>query len=320
MTTPAYSQDLRPNDVPGIQATPHEEIESLILSGVRRQREQPFGISSLVTRVNLERGRGRTYIKPHFGKFNADFFPETGELNQPQQLDLIRLVRIRTRVIGTDTIIPHTLNIFSQPRVLIMYGGLEQNAINRLAENIIITGFNATPFQYGQDGIFDLADLRAARTRLSADYTDPPMGMFYLVLHEFQAQAIEHQMIHNAVGVGGGNRGQNAAFGQMTQGLTADVWRRGLSAIQGIAGVMTQINNHIPVNSSNNAKALLFAREAGLLVDVMGTRPMGIIDKEDWGEEGARRIIRRRRIGFQLDGAERPTSAQIEADATAEIS
>ena len=312
MTIPDYTQELRPNTVPGIQATPHEEIESLILSGVRRQREQPFGMSSLVTRVNLERGRGRTYIKPHFGKFNADFFPETGELNQPQQLDLIRLVRIRTRVIGTDTIIPHTLNIFSQPRVLIMYGGLEQNAINRLAENIIITGFNATPFQFGADGIFDLADLRAARTRLSADYVDPPMGMFYLVLHEFQAQAIEHQMISNAVG-------SNASFGQMSQGVTADVWRRGLSAIQGVAGVMVQINNHIPVNAASNAKGLLFAREAGLLVDVMGTRPMGIMDKEDWGEEGARRIIRRRRIGFELDGPERPTSAQILSDATAEI-
>ena len=308
MTTPAYAQNLRPNTSGGIQATPHEEIESLILSGVRRQAEQPKGITALITRVNLPRGRGRDYIKAHFGKFNAEFLPETGEFNLSQQLDIIRVVRIRTRVIGTDTIIPRTLNIFSQPRVLAMYGGLEQNAIDRVAENVIITAFNATPFQFGGTAILDLDDIRGARTRLSADFTDPPMGMFSFVAHEFQALAIEHQLVHSAVG--------NENFGQMSQGLTADVWRGGLSAIRGVAGVQLQVNNYIPVDSTSHAKALLFVREAALLVDVMGGPPMSIIPMENWGEYGAERIIRRRPIGVALDGPERPTSAQIRADAT----
>lgn len=235
-----------------------------VISSARIVREQRGGMPQLVDRVTLGVGLGLTWNEIDLSKLTAQEVTETTELKNPQQL-VDTLFSVTPTVTGIHTLFTDRTAARISRNVFARTGVLAQNAIERKKNQDGLTALDgATTPLAGAGTTLVTGHLAAAVARISSNTTEPGMPPYRIVLHGFQIKDIYDELTA-AVGTA-----------EITSGLTAQVLRSGFRGM--IAGGQVFENGDITIDSSDDAKGGVFAREA--LVLVQGRVPRSEMRRE----------------------------------------
>ena len=260
-----------------------------ILASARRTREYKGWISQLCERHTLKRNTGTTWYEPQLGQFVAQDISPNQFLTNPQQHRIVRTLAITpsakaVQIVITDDVKPHlSANVWRQ------MGAQGQNAITRKMDEDGLDVFNASAKTYGAAGSnFNTQAIRSAHTFMTANNDEPAMGQVRCVMHGYQRYQIANQL------EGSGNIGM-ANFGEISTGLTADVFRMGFKGM--IDGVKIFDDNHIKI-TNGRAAAVIFPREGCVCISdsIMQYETDRLIN---YGE-GADFIVLRSKYGYGL--------------------
>lgn len=271
------------------------EALNYTVASARTTREYVGEVSKLCEKHTLKRGTGTAWIEPQFDKLYAQEIPSQGYLRNPQQQRIVRVLSITPRAIAVQKMITDDIRPHLAPPAWAKMGVQAQEAMTRKRDVDGLIAFEAASTDVlGTNGSsFDYNLLRAASDRMTGNQDEPVSGPMYCVAHRYQITDIDDALVPDAGGVNNANR--PAAFGEISTGLTAQVFR---SKFRGkISDVMVYEDDHIDV-SGNNAMAAVFARESIVRIDdeIMTSE---MVREADYGE-GAMRMILRDKYGFGL--------------------
>ena len=225
-----------------------------IISGARIVREHEGVMQQLVERQTLGEGIGDTWNEVSFAQLTAQAITETTELDNPQQLS-DTLLAITPTVVGIHTLITDKVaaRISKNAYSMIRQGKLAQSAVERLKDEDGLTALDGATTAVGTSTVTVTSGLiAAARYRISSNATEPGRPPYRCVLHGYHLKDIYDELV---AGVG------TYAVGE---GPTARVFSEGFKLP--VAGVEVYEDGNIAVDSNNDAKGGVFAKEALLLV------------------------------------------------------
>lgn len=283
----------------------------LMMATARYTGEQIFNMTGLIEHHRIMQGTGEAWIEPQFNQIEAQYINDNQVWENPQLVEPFREVRINPVAWGVQIVLNDNVRGYMQPKVWAQSLGAGERAIRRFEDRFILQGFNAVETEVDLGGPLDVTKIRIGRTNLlfqTGDHAEPPVGMIKLVCNEYQLDDIEDQIT--------GNFGQ-AAFGQMTMGLTARTFERGLRPnadyVTTVAGVDVHRDNHIRI-SNNEASSLMFTKMSALYIS--HAIRMYEVQRLATRGEGAELMIRRHKAGV---GLRRPDiwSRRLKTDATA---
>ena len=243
-----------------------------------------------------------TWVETQAGQIQARHVGEHEEWDDPQQYEIVDVVRIKPRAIVCQVVVTDPTSRHMSKKTWRSFGMQSQNAMSRMIDLDGLDAFNGATLESANTSAFDMEKLRAYRTLMQSGH-DPVKGMLRVVMHGFQKLDIEDDLVGNA---------EHQNFGEMSRGITARVFTEGmmLKTISGV-GIFTDDNIQIV---ANNAYAVMFPK-AGMILVEDTIRNYEVERRPRYGE-GARGIIRRARFNY---GARRPTRwhARLQSDATA---
>ena len=288
----------------------------LLMASARHTGEQIFNMTGMVEHHRMMMAAGETWVEPQFNNIEAQYINDNEEWENPQLVEPFRDLRIDPVAWGVQILLNDNVRQYMQAKVWAQSLGAGERAMRRFEDKFIIQGFNAAQNIRTGAGQLDQTKIRVERSNLMLqadssnkilDHAEPPPGMIKLVCNEFQLDDLE--------GTVSGNYNM-AAFGQMSEGLTARTFEQGLPRnadyVGRFAGVDVHRNNHLVIKN-NLANALMFSRASGVYVS-HSIRMYEVIRKGLWGE-GAELMVRRHKAGF---GLRRPDiwTRILQADAT----
>ena len=258
-----------------------------VLDSARIVREFEGVMVRLSDRTNLADGSGLTWDEISLAQLTAQAVTESTELNNPQMLN-DTLFSVTPVMVGVQTIITDRTMRRISKNVASKIGVLAQNAIQRRKDEDGLTFLDgATTSLAGAGVTLTSGHIRAAAARIRSNATEPAMGPIYGVLHGYQMKVLGDELLS---GVG---------TYPIEGGMTNSTYREGFMGK--IAGVELFEDGNISVDSADDAKGGVFAREAAVLVDGFGPKTetqrlirvggganeLIIYDEYAWGERSA---------------------------------
>lgn len=239
-----------------------------VIDSARVVREYMAVMPKLSDRTTLPEGQGLNWDEISLAKLTAQTVTETTILDNPQQIQ-DTLFSITPTMAGIQTLITDRTRRRISRNVAARLGELAGNAMERLKDKdglAILDG--ATTSLVGAGSTLSQGHIGAAAHRIRGNTTEGSMGPIYTVLHDFQLLDIENEVLS---GVG---------TYAIPSGLTESTFRSNFSGTVRQTEVYTDGN--ITIDSSDDAKGGVFAREA--LVLVQGFSPTAKpVRREDYG-------------------------------------
>lgn len=240
-----------------------------IIASARIVREYEGVMPQLVDKVTLGEGVGLSWNEVKYDQLTAQAITETTELDNPQQIS-DSLFTVTPTVVGIETVITDRVAARITKNGYAKLGSLAQNAIQRKKDEdglTVLDGFSNT--YAGAGTTLTSGHVGAAMARVQhGSGTEPAKPPYRCVLHPYQIHDIEDEIV---AGVGTYNVGE---------GLTARVFSEGFRGM--IAGAQLYPDGNITVDSSDDAKGGVFARDAIVLVQGRSPR-MAVVRAEHIG-------------------------------------
>lgn len=238
-----------------------DSLQTIINSA--RVTEMVEGVmSKLVENQKLGEGIGLSWNEISLANLTAQSISETTELNNPQEIT-DTIFSITPTVIGIHTVITDRTKARIAASVFAKIGDLGMKACLKKADQDGITAIDgATTSLCGAGNTMATGYITAAAERIKGNSTEPYNGgTINCVLHSYQIKDIKDELI-----------GSVGTY-PVVDGLTASVFTNG--SLQGkVGGVSIYEDNNISVDSSDDAKGGVFAKEA--LVLVTGRSPRAV--------------------------------------------
>lgn len=231
----------------------------LVISSARIVREHEGAMPNLVDKVTLGEGIGLTWHEISLAQLTAQGVTETTELNNPQQIADTDF-NITPTVSGLSVVFTDRVAARISKNVYAKTGGLAQNAIQRKKDEdglVVLDG--ATTSLGGAGSTATSGLIAAAGSRILGNTTEPAVPPVRAVLHPFQIKDFYDEIV--------------APLGTYSlDGESARVYREGFQGR--IMGVEVFEDGNISIDSSDDAKGGVFAREA--IVLVQGRMPRAV--------------------------------------------
>ena len=228
----------------------------LVIASARIVREYEGCMPNLVDKHTLGEGEGNTWNEVKYEKLTAQAITESTVLDNPQLIS-DSLLSAEPSVVGIETLITDRVAKRITKNGFAKIGALGQNAIQRKKDEdglAMLDGFSTS--LCGAGGTLTSGHIGAGMARIQGNSTEKGNPPFYCVLHPYQLHDVEDELL---AGVG-------------TYNVTAETARVFAEGYQGkIAGASVFVNGNITVDSSDDAKGGVFAKEA--LVMVQGRSP-----------------------------------------------
>lgn len=224
-----------------------------VLAEARIVREYEGNMPQLVDTVNLGEGVGLTWNELSYAKLTAQSVAENEELNNPQQIS-DTLFSITPTVVGIHTVITDRVAMRIAKVGFNKLGALAQNAIQRKKDQdgiVVLDG--ASTSLCGAGTTMASGYINAAVSRITGNTTEPGNEPIHCVLHPYGIKDLADEII---AGVG--------TYAIDKDGLTARVYQEGFAGMVGGAKVFR--NGNITIDSADDAKGGVFAKEAIVLV------------------------------------------------------
>jgi len=225
----------------------------------------------LCDKVTLGEGVGLSWNEVSYAALSAQAITETTILENPQQAT-DTLFTITPTVIGVETFITDRVRARIIKAGYAKLGQLAQNAIQRKKdEDGLVALDGATTSLCGAGTTLTSGHIASAAVRITSNTTEPGNPPIYCVLHGYQIKDIADEII--------------ASVGTypVTDGLTARVFSEGFKG--SINGAQIFEDGNITIDSSDDAKGGVFAKEA--LVLVQGRAPRAVtVRRENIGGGG----------------------------------
>jgi len=248
-----------------------------VISSARITREYEGVMPQLVDKVTLGEGIGLSWNEVTYAQLTATATGETTEHNNPQQISdtlfTITPTGITIHTVITDKVADRiTKNGFAK------LGSLAQNAVQRMKdENGLTVLDGATISLCGAGTTMASGYVAAAAKRITSNATEPGNKPIRCVLHGYQIKDIYDELV---AGVG---------TYVVSEGLTARVFSDGFNLP--IAGCEIYEDGNITIDSSDDAKGGVFAKEA--IVLVQGEGPQVVAIRNEKIGMGATEVIHR---------------------------
>ena len=241
------------------------------ISSARIVREDIGVVSQLCDKVTLGEGIGLTWNEISLAQLTAQAITETTVLDNPQQLS-DTLFSITPTVVGIETFISDRVAARISKNVFAKTGGLSQNAMQRKKDQDGIVAIDgATTSLAGAGTTLTSGHISAGAVRITSNTTERGVKPIRCVLHGNQIHDLFSELV---AGVG---------TYIVDAGITAQVFQAGFTLP--IAGAEIYEDGNITVDSGNDAKGGIFAREA--LVLVQGRSPRAaVVRRENIGGGG----------------------------------
>lgn len=229
-----------------------------IIDSARIVREFEGVMVRLVERHNLADGQGTKWNEISLDQLTAQAVNETTVLENPQQL-ADTLLSIEPTIVGVQTIITDRTMRRISKNVASKIGVLTQNAVQRKKDQDGLTVLDgATTSLAGAGATLQSGHISAAKNRITSNTTEPGKPPIYAVLHGHQIKDLQDELV---VGVG---------TYAIPAGLTEQTFRMGFSGT--VSNVEVFEDGNITIDSLDDAKGGVFAREAILLIDGFGPK------------------------------------------------
>jgi len=228
-----------------------------VIGSARIVREQEGVVPQLCDKVTLGEGIGLSWNEVSMDQITAQAITETTELDNPQQLS-DSLLTVTPTVVGIETVITDRVANRISKNAYAKIGSLAQNAVQRKKDEDGLTAIDGATTQLCGAGVtLTSGYISAGVVRISSNTTEPGNAPYYCVLHGYQIKDIYDEII---AGVG---------TYVIPEGMTARVFAEGFRGQ--IGGAMIYEDGNISIDSSDDAKGGVFAKEA--LVLVQGRSP-----------------------------------------------
>lgn len=217
-------------------------------------REFKGVMTQLVRRENLEPGTGLTWNEVGIDAINAQSVGNDTDLeDNPQQLsDTLR--SITPTISGLSTFVLDQVAERISKKSFARLARVGQDAIQRKKDEDLITmGQGATTDLGATATVLTSGEIAAGSFRVTSNTTEPGTPPIYAV---FQGFGIKHLWDELGAPVG---------TYEISNGLSRDVFEKGIRAKYEIGGSMVIEDGNIPV-VSNDAEGIVFAREGIILV------------------------------------------------------
>ena len=246
--------------MPSGNTTTNNLTDSLptVIASARIIREYEGVMPQLVDVENLGEGDGLAWNEISFAKLTASSVTESTILNNPQLMS-DTLFSLTPTVVGIHTVITDRVAARIASVAYAKLGGLAQNAIQRLKDTDGLTLLDSSTTSFGGAGTTGHSGLIAAAVaQIEGNTTEQGMPPFRAVLHPYQIKDLFDELV---AGVG---------TYIVDEGLTARVFQNGFKLP--IANAEVYGDGNISIDSSDDAKGGVFAREAIVLVQGRGLR------------------------------------------------
>lgn len=240
-----------------------------VRSSARIVREFEGKMPQLVDKKTLGKGLGLSWQEVTYDQLIAQAVTENEELDNPQQLS-DSLLTITPTVVGIETFITDRVGARIFPQGLAQIGKLGQNAIQRKKDEdglAVLDG--AATALCGAATTLTSGYIATAAYRITSNTTTPGVPPIRCVLHGFQIKDLFDELV---AGVG------TYVVGD---GPTATVFKTGWTLP--IAGVEVYEDGNITVDSNNDAKGGVFAKEAIVLVQGRAPRVVSVRNEKRGG-------------------------------------
>lgn len=253
-------------------------VDSLpsIVASARIVREYEGVMQQLADKVTLGEGTGLSWREVSFAQINAQGISETTKLDNPQLLS-DSLFTVTPSVAAIHTVVTDRVKARISKNALAQIGSLAQNAIERKKDEDGLVALDAASVSLpGAGSTLTTGHIAAAGSRVrygaGVEPSNPP---HYAVLHAFQIKDLYDEL---TAGVD---------TYPVPEGETARIFRQGFRGT--INGVMLFEDNNITVDSLDDAKGGVFAKEALVLVQGRSPRMVPLRDEKLGG--GADELI-----------------------------
>lgn len=230
------------------------------IAAARNVREFKGVMPQIVRKETLEKGTGLAWNEVDVDALNAQAVGNTTDLeDNPQQItDTLR--SITATLSGLSTFILDQVGERISSKAFARLARVGQDAIQRKKDEDGITmGQGATTDVGTAATVLTSGDIAAASFRCTSNGTEPAVPPIYAV---FQGFGIKHLWDELGAPVG---------TYEISQGLSRDVFEKGIRAKYEIGGAMVLEDGNIPI-VANDAEGIVFAKEGIILVQGRAAR------------------------------------------------
>jgi hypothetical protein len=229
-----------------------------IVASARSRREYEGVVPQLVDKVTLDANTGLSWKEVVFEQLNAQAITENTVLNNPQQYEDSSF-SITPQMVQIQTFITDKTKRNLSSKALAQMGKLAGNAMMRKRDEDGLTAMDGSTDQLGAANTpIVTGDIAAARYRITSNPTEKGNLPISGVFHGYQIKDFYDELVG---GVG---------TYPIPEGSTATVFKSGFNLP--IANVTIHEDGNIAIDSSDDAKGFVFAKEAWVLVNGMTLR------------------------------------------------
>jgi hypothetical protein len=229
-----------------------------IVASARIVREFEGVMPQLVDKVTLAQGTGLDWKEVTFAALSVQAITETTELDNYQQLSDTAMT-ITPTMVQIAVLITDRVKARLNRKALAKIGSLAQNAIERKKDEDGLAVLDAaTTSLCGAGTTLTSGHIGAGVVRISSNTTEPGNPPYRCVLHGYQIRDIQNELL---AGVG---------TYAVPEGTTARVFKEGFKGMVG--GAMVYEDGNITIDSNDDAKGGVFAKEAIILVQGMAPK------------------------------------------------
>lgn len=229
-----------------------------ILDSARVVRPYAAVMPKLVERHTLPEGTGVSWDEVSLAQLTAQNVNENTIMDNPQEI-VDTLFSVTPIMAGIHTVMTRRSQRRVSKMVTAKIGVLGQQAMEtKKDKDLLLILDTATTSLGGAGTTFAAGIIAAARARIRGNSTEAAEGEIFAVLHPYQIKDVQDDLV---AGVG---------TYVVDAGITEETFRRGFQGA--VFGVNVFEDPNITVDSSDDAKGGVFAREA--LVLVQGASPV----------------------------------------------
>lgn len=229
-----------------------------IVASARSRREYEGVVPQLMDRVDLDPNTGISWKEIVFEQLSAQAITENTVLDNPQQYD-DSSITITPQMAQIQTFISDKTKRNLSTKALAQMGKLAGNAMMRKRDEDMLTALDGSTTQLGTANTpVTTGDVASARYRITSNPTEKGNLPISGVFHGYQIKDFYDEL---AAGVG---------TYPVPEGATAMVFKSGFNLP--IANVTIFEDGNISIDSDDDAKGFVFARDAWVLVNGMSLK------------------------------------------------
>lgn len=228
------------------------------IAGSRLVREHDGVYNRTTDAQTLKTGSGLDWNEISLSQFTAQTITETTTLNNPQDI-ADTLFSVTPTMTGIHLKWTDRMKNRVDNGVAAKVGKGAQIAMNRRKDqDYIAMGATFTTTLAGTGTTMNSGYISAGVSRIRSNTTEPSMDTIFAVLHGYQVKDLRDEL--------------TAGIGTYTvpEGMTAEIFRQGFDGTVDGANVFT--GNNITIDSTPDARGLLHAREAVVMVQGRGIK------------------------------------------------